>query len=280
MQRPLRNKTFSLNLLEQKVSIFPITDGETIKVGDLVVVNVRTLQACRAGKEGGCYAVGRAVRIVKDENGSESVICNDGIFSVNNTDLPGHKVSDSDIGRICYFDSGDSVTMDSINTAKAGEVLNTTEDGRVLIRISMDEEPEQFLLNPLRQKVSIFPIADGKTVKVGDLVVVNTRTLQACRAKKEGGYYAIGRAARIVMDENGAKSVICVDGIFIINSTDLPGYKVLDSNVGRVCYFDGEDSVTMDNINTTKAGEVLNAYEEDGYVIVKISISEGSELEW
>lgn len=280
MQRPLRSEKFSLNILEQKVSVFPIADGETIKAGDMVVVNTGTLQAYRARKAGGCYAVGRAVRFVKDENGAESVICNDGIFSVNNTDLPGHKVSDSDIGRICYFDSGDSVTMDSVNTAKAGEVLNTTKDGMVLIRISMDEEPEQFLLNPLRQKVSIFPIADRKTVKAGDMVVVNTRTLQACRAKKEGGYYAIGRAARIVMDENGAKSVICVDGIFIVNNTDLHGNKVLASNAGRVCYFDGEDAVTMDNINTTKAGEVLNAYEEDGYVIVKISISEGSELEW
>lgn len=138
---------------------------------------------------------------------------------------------------------------------------------------------EQFLLNLLGQKVSIFPIAKGETIEVGNLVVVNTRTLQASRAKKEGGYYAIGRAVRIVTNENGVKSVICKDGIFIIDNTDLPEHKILDSDIGRICYFDGEDSVTLDNINTTKAGEVLNT-NEDGSVLVKISISEGSELEW
>ncbi len=37
--------------------------------------------------------------------------------------------------------------------------------------------------------------------------------------------------------------------------------------------------MTLDNINTTKAGEVLSVG-EDGRVLVKISISEGSELEW
>lgn len=138
---------------------------------------------------------------------------------------------------------------------------------------------EQFLLNLLGQKVSIFPIAEGETIKEGNLVVVNTRTLQASRAKKEGGYYAIGRAIRIVTNESGVKSVICKDGIFIIDNTDLPEHKILDSDIGRICYFDGEDSVTLDNINTTKAGEVLNT-NEDGSVLVKISISEGSELEW
>lgn len=138
---------------------------------------------------------------------------------------------------------------------------------------------EQFLLNLLGQKILIFPIAKGETVENGDLVVVNTRTLQASRAKKEGGYYAIGRAVRIVTNENGVKSVICKDGIFIIDNTDLPEHKILDSDIGRICYFDGEDSVTLDNINTTKAGEVLNT-NEDGSVLVKISISEGSELEW
>ena len=138
---------------------------------------------------------------------------------------------------------------------------------------------EQFLLNLLGQKISIFPIAKGETVENGDLVVVNTRTLQASRAKKEGGYYAIGRAVRIATNENGVKSVICKDGIFIIDNTDLPEHKILDSDIGRICYFDGEDSVTLDNINTTKAGEVLNT-NEDGSVLVEISISEGSELEW
>lgn len=137
----------------------------------------------------------------------------------------------------------------------------------------------QFLLNLFGQKVSIFPIAEGENIKVGNIVVVNTRTLQASKAKKESGYYALGRAVRIVTDESGVKFVICNDGIFIIDNTDMPEHKIYDSNIGRICYFDGEDSVTLDNINTTKAGEVVGI-NEDGRVLVKISISEGSELEW
>lgn len=138
---------------------------------------------------------------------------------------------------------------------------------------------EQFLLNLLGQKVSIFPIAKGETVEEGDLVVVNTRTLQAGKAKKEGGYYAVGRAVRIVTNEHGVKSVICADGIYIVNNAETPEHKIFNENIGRVCYFDGSDSVSLDNINATKAGEVVGIF-EDGRVLVKISISEGSELEW
>ena len=45
MKRPLRSEQFLLNLLGQKISIFPIAKGETVEKGDLVVVNTRTLQA-------------------------------------------------------------------------------------------------------------------------------------------------------------------------------------------------------------------------------------------
>lgn len=138
---------------------------------------------------------------------------------------------------------------------------------------------EPFFLNPLGQNVSMFPIAEGEIIKKGDFVVVNTRTLQASKAKKEGGYYTVGRAAMFVENEYGTKSVICTDGIFITQNTDMPEHKIYNNAVGRICYFDGSDSVTMDNINTTKAGEILNVT-EDGNVLVKISIREGSELEW
>lgn len=138
---------------------------------------------------------------------------------------------------------------------------------------------EQFLLNLLGQKVCIFPIAKGEAVEKGDLVVVNTRTLQVCKAKKEAGYYAIGCVARIVTDEHGVKSAICKDGVYVINNTELPEHKILSNDIGRVCYFNGSNSVTLDNINTTKAGEVLNVC-EDGRVLVKISLGEGSGLEW
>lgn len=137
----------------------------------------------------------------------------------------------------------------------------------------------EYMLNLFGENISMFPIAEGEKIETGDFVVVNTRTLQASIAKRQGGYYSIGRALKVVRDEDGNKQVICHDGIFITHNTELPEHKILDSDVGRICYFDGASSVTLDNINTTKAGEVLSA-SEDGNVIVKISISEGSELEW
>lgn len=137
----------------------------------------------------------------------------------------------------------------------------------------------EYMLNLFGENISMFPIAEGEEIKTGDFVVVNTRTLQASVAKKQGGYYSIGRALKIVRGEDGDRQVICHDGIFIIHNTELPEHRIVDSNVGRVCYFDGASSVTLDNINTTKAGEVVGVGEDDN-VLIKISTSEGSELEW
>lgn len=136
----------------------------------------------------------------------------------------------------------------------------------------------EYMLNLFRENISMFPIAEGEKIETGDFVVVNTQTLQASVAKKQGGYYSIGRALKVVQDEDGNKQVICHDGIFVIQNTETD-HRILDSNVGRICYFDGASSVTLDNINTTKAGEVVGI-SEDGNVLIKISISEGSELEW
>lgn len=138
---------------------------------------------------------------------------------------------------------------------------------------------EQYMLNLLGQNISIFPIENGADIKENDFVVVNTRTLQASVAKKCGGYYSVGRAIRIVSDEDGNKQVICKDGIYFIHNTELPEHMIDDCDIGRICYFDGPSSVTLDNINTTRAGEVLSL-DEDGNVLIKISVSEGSELEW
>lgn len=138
---------------------------------------------------------------------------------------------------------------------------------------------EQFLLNLLGQKISIFPIADNEVIEKGGLVVVNTRTLQASAPKKESGYHAAGRAVRIVMSEEGTKMVICKDGIYFADNTDSPEHKILDTDIGRACYFNDSSSVTLDNINTTKAGEVLSV-NDDNRVLIKISIDEGGDMKW
>lgn len=144
----------------------------------------------------------------------------------------------------------------------------------------------RFLLNEANQKISLFPIAEGETIECGDLVVVNTRTMQASKPKKESGYHAVGRAIEIV-NKQGTQMVICKDGIFFIENTKIPENRILDSDYGRVCYFEGTDSVTLDNINTTKAGEILGIQKtededenENEYVLVKISTDDGGEIAW
>lgn len=69
MAKLLRREKFLLNLSDQKITIFPIAEGEIIEKGDFVVVNTRTLEASRPKQESGHYAVGQAVEIVTNEYG-------------------------------------------------------------------------------------------------------------------------------------------------------------------------------------------------------------------
>ena len=63
--------------------------------------------------------------------------------------------------------------------------------------------------------------------------------------------------------------------VLVFTTTKSPFSTVSPLAIGKMETF----CPTLDNINTTKAGEVLSVG-EDGRVLVKISISEGSELEW
>ena len=66
--------------------------------------------------------------------------------------------------------------------------------------------------------------------------------------------------------------------------------NIYESDICKECYFSGENSVTLDNINKTKAG-IIEGIEvsddpidiEDGtdrIVWVKNDLIEGSDLEW
>lgn len=137
---------------------------------------------------------------------------------------------------------------------------------------------DNFLMNPVNESVFIFPVSKGETIKEGDAVVVNKRTLQAYRARKEAGYAAIGRAVKIV-GEN-PKMVICKSGYYIFKNTKEVENKVLEDSIDRICYFAGPETVTLDNINTTKAGKIVGTMENGRKVIVDINIAERSEAEW
>ena len=81
--------------------------------------------------------------------------------------------------------------------------------------------------------------------------------------------------------------MICVDGCHMLYDTSK---NISESDIGRACYFLGKNSVTLDNINKTKAG-IIEGIEvsddpidiEDGtdrIVWVKNNLTEGSDLEW
>ena len=82
-------------------------------------------------------------------------------------------------------------------------------------------------------------------------------------------------------DEHGAKSASAKDGIYIINNAELPEHKKsFDTDTRRICYFNGSNSRDTGQHKHDKGWRSSKRVCEDGRVLVKISISEGSELEW
>ena len=141
--------------------------------------------------------------------------------------------------------------------------------------------------NVSNEHVSMFIIEKGETINRGDFVVVNTRTLLARKPVECSGYFAVGVAVRIIDQADGNQAVICVDGCHMIYDPDK---NICESDIGRTCYFSGADSVTLDNINKTRAGviEGLEVSDDpidiadgaDRIVWVKCDLTEGSDVEW
>lgn len=112
---------------QEHVSMFNVKKGEDIKKGDPVVIDVRTLQARKATGRGGFLTIGIANRIVDLKGGGQAVVCTDGYHIFYD---PGQNISESDIGRVCYFLDADTVTLDGENKTKAGVVaaFNISDD--------------------------------------------------------------------------------------------------------------------------------------------------------
>jgi hypothetical protein len=143
------------------------------------------------------------------------------------------------------------------------------------------------LFNICNEHVTMFTIEEGEKIELGDCVVVNTRTLLARKAKAESGYFSVGVAKRIIDLADGNQAVICIDGIHVVYDHDR---NICENDIGRACYFADAESVTLDNINKTRAGIIMDAYTrsdpkdvEDGcdrIVYVKINVKDGSDLKW
>lgn len=134
------------------------------------------------------------------------------------------------------------------------------------------------LLNQFGENITIFPVESGTTIKEGDFVVVNTRTMLATLPRKESGYYTVGCAIRLITAQNGTTYVICKDGVFNFRNTRKYEDKILKNDITRACYFEDGNTVSLNNINTTKAGTVVGAYKKD--IIVRVDVNEGSGVEW
>lgn len=141
--------------------------------------------------------------------------------------------------------------------------------------------------NVSREHVSMFIVEKGEKIEKGDPVVVNTKTLLAKKPTKSSGYFTVGVAYRILNLADGNQAVVCVDGYHIFYD---PDGNISESDVGKACYFEDADTVTVDNINRTKAGIVVEIELSDDpididdgadrVVWVKTDITEGSDLEW
>lgn len=134
------------------------------------------------------------------------------------------------------------------------------------------------LLNPFGENITIFRVEEGEEIEKGDFVVANTRTWLASRPKKQSGYYAVGRAVEVITSEDGTDIVICKDGIYILKNSCRHEHKIIRDNITRACYFENEDTVSLENINATRVGEIISVTDEG--VLVKIDVNEGSGMQW
>ncbi len=145
----------------------------------------------------------------------------------------------------------------------------------------------QGLLNPLCEHVSMFSVDKWVTVERGDSIIVDMHTMRARKPIKGDGYLTAGIAAKVIRQEDGGQSVICIDGIHLLYD---PRGDISEADIGKDCYFLDTDNVTLDGTKRTKAGRI-EAVElsddpadiEDGAdrrIFVKMDILQGRYLKW
>lgn len=141
--------------------------------------------------------------------------------------------------------------------------------------------------NPLHEHVSMFAVKNGEKIETGDSIVVDPKTLLAMKPTENSGYVTVGFAKKVIQQEHGVQSVICIDGIHI---TYNPCGDISEDDIGSPCYFVDADNVTLNGTNRTKAG-IIEGIEfsddpadiEDGMdriVFIKMNLTEGSGLTW
>ena len=127
------------------------------------------------------------------------------------------------------------------------------------------------LVNKVGENITMFPVEDGVIIEKNEFVVVNTRTFQASLPKKESGYISVGRATEIITTEDGITLVLCRDGIFKCQNSKDWKHRIGKGDYGRDCFFEDDQTVSLNNKSGIKAGTVINL--DDG-VWIKIDVNE------
>ncbi len=131
-----------LNPINEHVMMYPIKKGCKFEEMDIVVLNKETYEVCHPEHSNEYLAVGRAIKTVSNEYGTEMLLCKDGIIMFKNLfDDSNYTVQESDIGKDCYLDHDNVVSMNKTDRTVAGKVLDVVEDS-VIVRIDIYEGRE------------------------------------------------------------------------------------------------------------------------------------------
>lgn len=142
-------------------------------------------------------------------------------------------------------------------------------------------------INILGEHVTIFNVDQDEKIESGDIVFIHKRSLLARKAVGRGGYFCVGSAFRVIDRADGYQSVICIDGYRMVYN---PENSITRGDIGKVCYFSGPNTVTLDSENKTRAGIIVSVdlsddpvdIEEgtDRIIGIKFDITEGRNIEW
>lgn len=131
-----------LNPISEHVMMYPIKKGCEFKEMDIVVLSKETCEVCHPEHSKEYIAVGRAIKTVSNEYGTEMLLCKDGIIMFKNLfDDSNYTVQESDVGKDCYLEHDNIVSMNKTERTVAGKVLSVVEDS-VIVRIDIYEGEE------------------------------------------------------------------------------------------------------------------------------------------
>ena len=145
------------------------------------------------------------------------------------------------------------------------------------------------IFNVSREHVFMFKIKEGEILEVNNSVILDLDTFEAVTAEHYiNNAIHFGIATNILELKDGSRLVICRDGY---KSLYNPSGDITEDDIGTPCYFDGKNTVSLNDSNAIKAGEIVyfetsddKADIEDGtdrIVAVRVSpLEEGCVKAW